>query len=129
MGVIHSSCFFIFRTYSPFVLGWPFISIHSLEHCSRLTRSILLGSQILHFWPEGFAYSLGCQNAVIVIGRSSSTSAFFLLWLSNLPSLVQLLAKNQLGRYDHLHLELLLDLALLVVVRILPRYLLLGIAI
>ena len=59
-------------------------------HCSRLMRPILLGSQLLHFWPEEFAQSLGSQSAMRVVGRSSSTSTASLLWLHNLLLSVQL---------------------------------------
>ena len=98
-------------------------------HYSHLTRLILLGNQILHFWLLGFAQSLGYRSVVRVVRRSSSTSASFLLWLLNLPSRVLLLVKNQLGRWDSLLLKLLLDLALSAMPHTLPHHLLLGTAI
>ena len=57
----------------------------------------MLGSLLLRFWPEGFAQNLGYQSTARVIGQFSRSSASALPWLHNLPSLVELLAKNQLG--------------------------------
>ena len=78
----------------------PLLSLHIIRrsHCNCPTKLILLESQLLNFWLKAFAQSPGCQSAVKVVGRSLSTCASFLLWLHNLPSIVQLLVENQLGQ-------------------------------